>query len=79
MYIHVKDSKIINTEQVGIISIVKRYRKSGYEWFLTASSGAEGCIISIYETESEAEIALNSIMGAIKDGAKTFDLDTFSY
>lgn len=78
MYIHIKDSKIINTEQVSMICITKKYNKPNCEWWLTAISGGEEWIIEKYPDEFAAEIALNAIMGAIRDGAKTFCLDTFS-
>lgn len=78
MYIHIEDSKIINTEQVSMICITKKYSKPNWEWWLIAISGGKEWIVEKYQDEFAAEITLNAIMEAIQDGAKTFCLDTLS-
>lgn len=76
MYIQTEDKAIINTEQVAVI---KTYRKTLNDWRLTAllKSGSGIDICSCFD-EICADITLDEIMTAIKEGANTFDIATLS-
>lgn len=76
MYIQAENKTIINTEQVAVI---KTYRKTPHEWRLTALLNS-GNGIDIYSCIDElcADITLDEIMAAIKEGANTFDLAMLS-
>ena len=76
MYIQAENKAIINTEQVAVI---KTYRKTPNDWRVAAllKSGDGIDICSCFD-EICADITLDEIMTAIKEGAKTFDLATLS-
>lgn len=76
MYIQTESKAIINTEQVAVI---KAYRKTPNNWWLAAllKSGDGIDICSCFD-EICADITLDEIMTAIKEGANTFDIATLS-
>ncbi|MGN0575184.1 MAG: hypothetical protein ACI4J2_04050 [Ruminococcus sp.] len=76
MYIQTENKAIINTEQVAVI---KTYKKTPHECWLTAllSNGERIDIESCFD-ETCADITLDEIMAAIKEGANTFDIATLS-
>ena len=76
MYIQTENKAIINTEQVAVI---KAYRKTPHDWRLTALlKNGNGIDICSCFDETCADITLDEIMAAIKEGANTFDIATLS-